>query len=252
MQPHSADMRAEKTPRKPGQWLYEQRGSRKRAMAGSSLRSWWVTIGALLMESVEVTEMPASLNINRASLGGACVTGWWGKASLWSKVPFLQLLLCKPHRLPLVSCYESLINNGHIKLLLETIDYAPLWGTLPREVAALYASPTVIIRVLWIISNQEGEGPTTSCRFGISHTIDWIILISVFATKTGNLATQGKQVNLSTFLHSVRQSPPGVAAASSLGLAFHALQGNSSFLATLSINLSKAWGCSTLYFILRF
>lgn len=99
MRLHLADMWAEKTPRKFGQLLYEQRGSRKRTMAWSSLRSWWVTIGALLIESAEVTEMHTSLNINRASLRGTCVTGWWGKASLRSNVPLFQCLLYMLHRL---------------------------------------------------------------------------------------------------------------------------------------------------------
>lgn len=81
-----------------------------------------------------------------------------------------------PRAFPNVFFYERLINNSCQTFVenswLFTTSGEFAWGNVcsPCFTHCYHLIPNLLP------TNREGEEPTTSCRFGISHTTDWIIL----------------------------------------------------------------------------
>lgn len=96
----------------------------------------------------------------------------------WSALESEPAKLCTPlstpslhvprsgfRQLSLMSFYDSLINDCHVKPLLKAFKHAPLLENSPGEMVSNQSS-----------TNQEGQGRTASRRLRISQTIDCVIV----------------------------------------------------------------------------
>lgn len=186
---HFADIWAKKTPEKSGQFLYEQTGSKGRAVAWSSLRrSWWVAVDASLIEFARDHKDVHKVKISTERVWeGACGVGWWGKdkACKITYHPFNTFPPCLTVSISTAFTnvfYPSLIKSCQVKLLLKITEYAPLLEIVPGTRMLSTLCPPSLFReaCLWIyegfesIIHKPGRRGTNCFLLVWNFTYNWL------------------------------------------------------------------------------
>lgn len=235
---HVADIWAKKRPKKSGQFLYEQTGSKERANARSNSRSWWVATDISVIEFAGTDRDVHKFKHPPRTFGRGCVLVVdGGKQACPCCTTLSTPSLCASQsgfpQPPVMPFYYSLANNCHVQVFVGNYWIRHhCWRTCLGKWLLSMLCPLLLCRetCLWLsehsksIIHRPGKTSTaTCCWFGISCPTDWIIQIIVFLQRQKTQLIRGSSSVCPSFSMETARTLLGLLQAAHLGPTFYIL-----------------------------